>query len=162
MLWFSNVEKYVWSRERTPYFKAPEALSEAQAKHELFIYAVLLGSLFAIIALGGLIASLRDPALPQVLWLICASLVLWACAGLVRGRDPLAPWIVALAPAAILAQTLQSAFQAGALGPDRVLIVAVLLALLRYGWRVVRIARCRRAAWRAGAENAAGAPQSKD
>ena len=144
MLWFSNVNKYVWSRERTPYFTAPEDMTEVQARHELFAYTILLGSVFAIVALGGLIASLRDPALPQVLWLLCGSIVLWACVGLVRTRDPLAAWTVALAPAAILVQTIQSAIQAGALGPDRILIMGVVLVLLRYGWRVVRIARCHR------------------
>ena len=146
MHWFSNVNKYVWSRERTPYFTAPEDMTETQARHELFAYAVFLGSLFGIVAMGGLIATLREPALPQVLWLVGGGMVLWACAGLVRGRDPVAPWIVALAPGAVLIQTLFAALQAGALGPDRILIVAVLLLLLRYGWRIIRIARCRRAA----------------
>ena len=146
MLWFSNVNKYVWNRERTPYFTAPEELSEVQAKHELFAYTVLLGSVFGVVALGGLIATLRDPALPQILWLFCGGIVLWACVGLVRTFDPLAAWTVALAPASILAQTIQSAIQAGALGPDRILIIAVVLVLLRYGWRVIRIARCQRVA----------------
>ena len=158
MLWFSNVNKYVWSRERTPYFTAPEDMTEAQASHELFAYAILLGSVFAIVALGGLIASLRDPALPQVFWLLCGSIVIWACVGLVRTREPLAAWTVALAPATILVQTIHSAVQAGALGPDRLLIMGVVLVLLRYGWRVIRIARCQRdaqGAARAAAEDTA-------
>ena len=154
MHWFSNVNKYLWSRERTPYFIAPEDMTEVQAKHELFAYTVLLGSLFGIAALGALLAALRDPALPQILWLLCGSIVLWASVALVRTRDPLAAWTVALAPAAILVQTLQSAVQAGALGPDRVLIMAVVLVLLRYGWRIIRIARCHRAS-RGGADTIA-------
>lgn len=144
MNWFSNVNKYLWNSERTPYFTAPEALTGSQAKHEIFAYAILLGSFYGIVAMGGVIAVLREFTLPHVLWLLCGGIVLWACVALVRRRDPLSAWVVALAPAAVLFQIIQSGLEAEAFGPDRLLMCALMLALLRYGWRIIRIARAHR------------------
>ena len=142
MNWFANVGKYLWSRETTPYFTAPEALTRSQARHETFAYAVLLGSVFAVLGIGGAIASARSPALSPILWTLCSALVLWACFDLPRFRDRSAAWVVALAPSLVLLQILLTGLGPGGFGPDELLMLLFIALLLRYGWRVVRIARC--------------------
>jgi len=141
MNWFANVGKYLWSREATPYFTAPEAMTEVQARHEVFAYAVLLGSVFAIVGIGGVVAAFRNPAPAPLLWAATCAVVLWACAALPRLRGTLAAWIVATAPAVLLVQFALSGFSPQSTGADQVLLVIIILVLLRYGWRIVRIAR---------------------
>jgi hypothetical protein len=142
MNWFANVSKYLWSAETTPYFIAPDAMSRRQARNEALIYAVLLGSIFAVVAVGGGIAMVRQPDPAPALWALFGLLVLWACYRLIRLRGRAAAWVVALAPAALLPQIVLSGLDRGGIGPDQILMTGFVLLLLRYGWRIVRIVRC--------------------
>lgn len=141
MNWFANVGKYLWNAEMTPYFTAPEALTRSQARHEVFVYAVLLGSFFGIVGLAGAIALLREPAALPALWAAMSAVLIWACVELVRLRSQVAAWMVALAPLMLLPQIARLGVDAGSFGIDQMLMLAVVLALLRYGWRIVRIVR---------------------
>jgi hypothetical protein len=141
MNWFANVGRYLWSAESTPYLTAAEDLTPSQARRELFLYAVLLGSFFGIVGLGGAIATLREPAALPVLWSAVCAAMIWACVGLVRLRGLLAAWMVALAPLVLLPQIARLSIQAGGFGIDQALMLLLVGAMLRYGWRVVRIVR---------------------
>ena len=140
MLWFSNVRKYIWNRDWTPYFTAPDRLSVIQARHELFAYCVLLGSVFGLVFVGSLLTLAGGAAAKPVLWLAVSGMVLWACIGLVRTGEVVSAWLVALAPALILLEVVQAGFEADAFGRDRLLMSALLIALLLYGRRVLRVA----------------------
>jgi hypothetical protein len=140
MLWFSNVRKYVWNRDWTPYFTAPEQLSMIQARHELLAYCVLLGSVFGLVFVGASLTLAGGAAAKPALWLAGSGLILWACVGLVRTGEALSAWLVALAPALILLEVVQSGFEAEAFGRDRFLMSALLIALLLYGRRILRVA----------------------
>ena len=141
MNWFANVGKYVWSRETTPYFTAPQDMTRSQARRETFAYAVFLGSVFGIAGLAAVLAVFRQPGPTELLWALGSAIVLWGCIDLARLRRRVAAWIVALAPAALLLQLTVSGFGPKAAGIDKLLIAAFLLHLLRYGWRILRIHR---------------------
>ena len=141
MNWFANVGKYLWSRETTPYFTAPKAMTRVQARHEVFAYAVLLGSIFAIVGVAGAIAAIQNPAPVTLLWTGVCAVVLWGCFLLPRLRGMVAAWIVAAAPAALLILFALSGFGPQSTRADQVLLVVIVLILLRYGWRIVRIVR---------------------
>ena len=141
MNWFANVGKYLWSRETTPDFTAPNAMTRVQARHEVFAYAVLLGSVFAIVGIAGVIATFRNPAAGPLLWTAVCGLVLWGCFSSARLRGTLAAWVVAAAPAALLIQFAFSGFSPQSTRVDQILLVIIVLILLRYGWRIVRIVR---------------------
>lgn len=141
MNWFANVGKYLWSRETTPYFTAPQDMTRSQARRETFAYAVFLGSVFGIAGLAAVLAASREPGPTELLWALGSAIVLWGCIDLARLRRRVAAWIVALAPAALLLQLAVSGFGPKAAGIDKLVITAFLLLLLRYGWRILRIHR---------------------
>lgn len=141
MLWFSNVKKYIWNRDWTPYFTAPEELSVVQARHELFAYCVLLGSVFGLVFIGALLTLAGGAAAKPLLWLAGSGLVLWACVGLVRTGEVLLAWLIAAAPALILLEVVQAGLEGDAFGRDRFLMCALLIALLLYGRRILHVAR---------------------
>ena len=140
--WEKLVKRYVWDDERTPYFTRAARLTPAQARYELFAYAVFTAVLFGVLALAAL--APRAPHGGAAIVPLYAFSVL--CAAVVLGatrRLAAALWCAA-APLGALAYFAAFGFPPNLDPVDRVVLVAVLLAWLAYGGRVVAIARAQR------------------
>jgi hypothetical protein len=139
MSWDKYIKRYVWDDNKTPYFVAVRRLNKSQAEHELFAYTLFIGVLFAVLS----IISLTDNAphgksytLALYTFSVSGSAVLFAVI-----RHVYAAYYLALAPLASLAY-----FSLGGLPPnlatiDKLALVIITLALLRYSMRVVAIAK---------------------
>jgi hypothetical protein len=140
--WEKLVKRYVWHDERTPYLVRVARLSPAQARYELFAYAVFMAVLFGVLALAAL--SPRAPHAGAAIVPIYAFSVLCAAVILGATRHPGAALWCAVAPLGALAYFAAFGFHPGLEAPDRVVLVVVVLAWLAYGARVVAIARAMR------------------
>lgn len=137
--WEKLVRRYVWDDTRTPYLTRASRLSPAQARYELFAYAVLMTVLFGVLALAAL--SPRAPHGGAAIVPIYAFSVLCAAVVLGATRHLAAALWCAAAPLAVLAYFAAFGFHPGLETADRVVLVVVALAWLAYGARVVAIAR---------------------
>ncbi|MGH8689861.1 MAG: hypothetical protein ACREUS_02425 [Burkholderiales bacterium] len=137
--WEKLVKRYVWSDERTPYFTRVAHLSRRQAHYELFGYALFTGVLFAVLSVASLSSELpHGDAAGVSLYafsVCCAAILLGAT------RHPWAALWCALAPLAALVYFAVYGFHPNLDTPDKVLIVALMLAWLLYARRVVAVAR---------------------
>ncbi|MCG8355912.1 MAG: hypothetical protein MI920_10100 [Kiloniellales bacterium] len=142
MDWYAYIKKYVWDDNKTPYFVAVPKLSKSQAEHELFSYTFFMGLLFAIIS----IVSLTDNAVYGKSSLVALYAFTVSTAAVLFGLTKLlyAVAYLAAAPAVALA-VLAYVFLVG-LAPDlasidKVVIIVIAVALLRYSLRVMAITR---------------------
>lgn len=140
--WEKLVKRYVWDDTRTPYFTRVSRLSPTQARYELFAYALFSGVLFGALAL--LTLSHKLPHGSAAIVPIYAFTVL--CAALIFGmtRHWLAALWCAQAPLGLLAYFAFYGFHPHLVGPDRIVLVALVLAWLAYGLRVMAIVRAGR------------------
>ena len=139
MDWDKLLKRYVWDDAKTPYFIAVRRLTRSQARHELFVYTLLLGVLFAVLAVASL--SPRYPhGHSEVVPLYAFSVV---CATILLGisKHYYAALYCASAPVAGLAYFALYGFNANMGALDKVLLVAAMLVWLRYCVRTVAIAR---------------------
>ena len=137
--WEKLVKRYVWSDERTPYFTRVAHLSRRQAHYELFGYALFVGVLFALLSVASLSSELQHGNAAGVslyaFSVCCAAIFLGAT------RHPWAALWCAGAPLAALAYFALFGFHPNLESPDKLALVAVILAWLLYAHRVVAVAR---------------------
>jgi len=136
---YAYFRKYVWDDEKTPYRVPVARLSPTQARNETFAFVVLLVLFAVVIAGAALLGESFGTAAPGVA--VYASTVVSAALLLAAARQPLAAIYCATAPLAALLYFFFAGFPGNLHIVDELLILAVLLILLRYGVRIVAIAR---------------------
>lgn len=139
---YAYFRKYVWDDDKTPYFVPVARLSAAQARNEIFAFAVLLAMFSLVIAGAALLGKAFQASAPGAA--LYASTVLSAAIVLGTKRHQLAAVYCAIAPLTALLYCFFMGFPPNLHMADELLILALLLGLLRYGMRITTIARtCR-------------------
>lgn len=137
--WVGLFKRYVGDDIKTPYFVAVGRLTRVQAKHEVFVYTLFLGVLFAVIGVASL-----SPTLPHGDTLgVSLYAFLVAGAAIIFGfsKHPNAAAICASAPVGVLIYFTLYGFHPNAATGDKILQVIIAMLWLRYSWRIVQIAR---------------------
>jgi hypothetical protein len=137
--WEKLFKRYVFDDVKTPYFVPAARLTQRQARYELFIYAVFLSVLFGVLAVASLSTDLPHRGALGVP--VYAVSVVWAAILLGITRYAWAAAYCACAPVAALLYFALFGFHPN-LGPwDKALLLVIVLAWLRYSWRVLMIVR---------------------
>ncbi len=137
--WEGLFKRYVGSEAKTPYFVAVGRLTREQADNELFVYTLFLTVLFGVIGVASL-----SPALPHGNALgvpLCAFLVAGAAVVFGFTKNAVAAAVCASAPVAVLVYFTLYGFHPNAATGDKILQVTIAVLWLRYGWRILQIAR---------------------
>ena len=139
MSWESFIKRYIWDDERTPYLVRVGRITRRQADHEIYLYTVFLGLLFAVVTLAALAGALPQGRSEAVALygfsVVCAAILF----GVTKHLWP-ALYCSAVPLAALLfALTHGLPPRLGTI--DHVVLIAVLLILLRYSLRIVSLAR---------------------
>ena len=139
MEWDKLFKKYVSDDVKTPYRVSVDRLTRTQARHELFVYALFLGVLFAVVGVASLSDGLphgRAFGVP-----LYAFAMVWAAGLFGVTKSTYAATFCASAPVAALLYLVVYGFHPN-LGPlDKALLIAVLLIWMRYSWRILMIAK---------------------
>ena len=138
--WEKLFKRYVWDDEKTPYFTSAGDLTRSQADNEIHIYSIFLGILFAIVAVASTIDASPYGRSTGIAFygfsVVCAAVIL------AFSKHHMAALYCAATPVAALAFLFLEGFSPKLVAIDHVVILAVLLLLLRYSFRVVTIVRC--------------------
>ncbi len=142
MSWDKYIKKYVWDEDKTPYFVPVRKLKKSQADYELFSYTLFIGVLFAIIS----IISLTENAPHGKSYTVALYAFSVSCGAVVFAvtKHVYAAYYFAMAPLATLAYFILGGLPPNLATIDKLALVIVTLALLRYSMRVVAIARAYR------------------
>jgi hypothetical protein len=137
--WEKLVKRYVWHDERTPYFTRVANLTATQARYELFAYALLMGVLFAVLAVMSLSERLPHGGAAVVplyaFSVLCAAVLVGATRSRAAGA-----WCAA-APLALLGYFVLWGFPPGLGALDHVLLVTAGIAWFAYSLRVLAVLR---------------------
>jgi len=133
------LKRYVWDEETTPYFTAVSKLSREQADSELFFFALMTIVLFGV----GTFASISGQA-PYGVSKFAAIYCFTIVSGAVLVGTVKKAWAAiytATAPVMILGAVFWFGFPESMALIDELVLLAVLVAVLRYMWRVILICR---------------------
>lgn len=139
--WEKLARRYVWNEQKTSFFVAVPSLNQGQARSEMLVFGIFLGTPFLLVLLGAFAQISSAGTFEPVAAALYAASVLGAIGALWVTRH----WIAALwcltAPAAILIYGLVHGHGASMATIDRLLLMLVLGAWAYYTTRIVAIAR---------------------
>jgi hypothetical protein len=132
-------KKYIWDDERTPYFVPVARLTRSQAGYEIYLYALFVGVLCAIVSVAALSSKL--PHGNSAIVSIYAFTVVCAAVLLGMSRHAWAGLWCATPPLAGLAYFAAYGFHPNLGLQDKVLLVLAMIAWLAYCRRLLAVVR---------------------
>ncbi len=139
MSWDKYLKKYVWDDAKTPYFVRVAKMNKVQAGNEIFVYALFLAVLFAVVSVASLSGDAPQGRSPMVsiyaLSVVCGAIFL----GMTKSYY--AACYCASAPLAALLYFFLEGFRPRHGMIDELVLLAVTLAIFRYSLRVIAIAK---------------------
>jgi hypothetical protein len=137
--WEGLFKRYVWDSRTTPYLVAADKLNRGQADFEILAYCLFNGLLFAVVAVGALSEAMpfgRSPAIGLYGFTVVCAAVTFQYTKVVP-----AAVFVALSPLAGLVFLATYGFGSARPVGDTLIVFGMVLVLLVYSLRIVRIAR---------------------
>jgi hypothetical protein len=134
--WEKLFKRYIWDDDRTPYFVPASRMTRKQADHEIFAYTIFLG----ILSFVACLAALSDAGTSDLIVLFAFTAIVGT---VVLGvtKHLYAAWYCGAVPLAFLAYLLLYGFPARLAPIDHFVLIAFALLWLRYGYRIIGIAR---------------------
>lgn len=133
------LKRYVWDPETTPYFTAISKLSRSQADNELFFFAIMSSVLFGV----GTFTSITGQApygVSKVAAIYCFTIV---SAVVLVGtvKNIYAAYYATSAPLVVLVTLFVYGFPTKMELIDELVLLAIVLCVARYMWRVITVCR---------------------
>jgi hypothetical protein len=134
--WEKLFKRYIWDDDRTPYFVPASRMTKIQADYEVFAYTIFLGSLFVIV---GLVALSYAGGSEAILLYVFTAIVSTVVLGITKHLY--AAYYCGAAPVVFLSGLALYGFPASLAAIDHFVLIAFALIWLRYGYRIVGIAK---------------------
>ncbi len=141
MDWHHYVKKYVWDEKKTPYFVPVPRLTRGQAKSEIFIYVLFIGVPSMLMAIGTTGSVLETGSTLSATIGIYTITLCIAAAMLHAKKLTIAAYYTISLPVVLLIYLYFRQRYMDVAIFDTIVLVAVLLAWLRYIFRVVAICK---------------------
>lgn len=137
--WENLFKRYVWDSRTTPYLVPVAKLTRRQADYEILAYSLFNGVLFSVVALGALSEAMpfgRSPAIGLYAFTV-------VCAAVVFHFTKVVPAAIVLAASPLAFVVFIVAYGFGPVRPvgDTVIVAVLVLALLFYSFRIVKVAQ---------------------
>ena len=139
--WEKWTKKYVWDENKTPFFVAIDKLTKYQAKKEIFLYVVFVGTPFALIGFVSLAAIAWQDSLGYLLMMFYSVAVLVSLYYLNALKNKYAAFFSATAPIALLLHLFVNGFPSKLHEIEQALLLIFLLLWLRYAMRIIRMCK---------------------
>ena len=139
--WEKWTKKYVWDTDKTPFFIAIDNLTKLQAKRELFLYIIFVGTPFGVLAFISLIAISRTQNFGYLVYLIYSITILSALYLLITTKNQYSAFYVATAPIALILHLYINGFPSKLHEIEECVLLVFLLLWLKYGMRIIRMTK---------------------
>lgn len=139
--WEKFTKKYVWDTDKTPFFVPVEKLTRLQARKEIFLYVMFVGTPFALLGVVSVAGITRQESIAYLLALLYSVSVLAALYYIQTTRHQVAAFYSGTAPLAIFLHFLVNGFPPRIHAVEQGLLLVFLLLWLRYTMRIIRVTK---------------------
>ena len=139
--WEKFTRKYVWDTDKTPFFVPVARLTRMQARKELLLYIVFVGTPFLFIGVVSVAGIVRHESVAYLAVLGYAVSLIGALYYLLSARHTVAAFYSGTAPLAILLHFVVNGFPSKLHAVEQGLLLVFLMLWLRYSMRIIRITK---------------------
>ena len=138
-IFFSKVPKYLYHKDKTPYFTNPKEMSLVQSQYELFSYGVLIGTIFSFIGLAAFLNYKTSFEFVYLIWMIFSLFVLASIHFTIKKSIMLCCVLISIAPSILVSHLIYDQFIGDKNFVKIVLLSTLLMILMKYGLRLIKI-----------------------
>lgn len=139
VIWEKYVRKYVWDDRSTPFLVPVEKLTQAQAKKELFLFAIFLSTPFALLSAAAGTMAVHNGGIGYALITLYAVSIVTASGYTTLARKRNVAIYCGTAPLVMLLYFIVSGFPPKLHLLDHAIMITAILCWLRYTFRIVSI-----------------------
>ena len=138
-IFFSKVPKYLYHKDKTPYFTNPKEMTLVQSQYELFSYGVLIGTIFSFIGLAAFLNYKTSFEFVYLIWMIFSLFVLASIHFTIKKSVMLCCVLISIAPSILVSHLIYDQFIGNKNFVKIVLLSTLLMILMKYGLRLIKI-----------------------
>ena len=138
-IFFSKVPKYLYHKDKTPYFTNPKEMTLVQSQYELFSYGVLIGTIFSFIGLAAFLNYKASFKFVYLIWMVFSLSVLTSIHFTIKKSVMLCCVLISIAPSILVSHLIYDQFIGDKNFVKIVLLSTLLMILMKYGLRLIKI-----------------------
>ena len=138
-IFFSKVPKYLYHKDKTPYFTNPREMTLVQSQYELFSYGVLIGSIFSFIGLAAFLNYKISHEILYVAWMVTSFMVLVSIHFTIKKGIMPCCVLISIAPSILVFHLIYDQLISEINFIKIVLLSTLLMFLIKYGIRLIKI-----------------------
>ena len=138
-IFFSKVPKYLYHKDKTPYFTNPKEMTLVQSQYELFSYGVLIGTIFSFIGLAAFLNYKASFEFVHLIWMVFSLSVLASIHFTIKKSVMLCCVLISIAPSILVSHLIYDQFIGDKNFVKIVLLSTLLMILIKYGLRLMKI-----------------------
>ena len=138
-IFFSKVPKYLYHKDKTPYFTNPKEMTLVQSQYELFSYGVLIGTIFSFIGLAAFLNYKTSFEFVYLIWMIFSLFVLASIHFTIKKSVMVCCVLISIAPSILVSHLIYDQFIGDKNFVKIVLLSTLLMILMKYGLRLIKI-----------------------
>ena len=138
-IFFSKVPKYLYHKDKTPYFTNPKEMTLVQSQYELFSYGVLIGTIFSFIGLAAFLNYKASFEFVYLIWMIFSLFVLASIHFTIKKSVMLCCVLISIAPSILVSHLIYDQFISDKNLVKIILLSTLLMILIKYGLRLMKI-----------------------
>ena len=138
-IFFSKVPKYLYHKDKTPYFTNPKEMTLVQSQYELFSYGVLIGTIFSFIGLAAFLNYKTSFEFVHLIWMIFSLFILASIHFTIKKSVMVCCVLISIAPSILVSHLIYDQFIGDKNFVKIVLLSTLLMILIKYGLRLMKI-----------------------
>jgi hypothetical protein len=139
VIWEKYVKKYVWDERSTPFLVPVKKLNQAQARKELFLFAIFLATPFALLSAAAGTLALQNSDFVYAIITFYAVSIVTAAGYTNHAKKRNVAIYCGTAPLALLGYFILNGFPPKLHLVDHAIMITMILCWLRYTFRVIAI-----------------------
>ena len=138
-IFFSRVPKYLFDKEKTPYFTKPKDMTLLQSQYELFSYGVFVGTIALFIGTAALVTYLKTYENTYVFLTIFNLAIICSIHLTIKKGISLCSYLIASAPLILFAKLMFDEYSTTGSFVKIVLLATLIMIFVKYGIRLIKI-----------------------
>ncbi len=138
-IFFSRVPKYLFDKDKTPYFTKPKDLTLVQSQYELFSFGVFVGTIALFIGIAAIINYLKSYENIYIFLILFNFTIICSIHLTIKKSLSFCSYLMASAPLILFGKLIyEEFFSTGSL--FKIMFLAALIMIFtRYGIRLIKI-----------------------
>ena len=138
-IFFSRVPKYLFDKDKTPYFTSPKNMTLVQSQYELFSYGVFVGTIALFIGTAALVTYFKTFENLYLFLMIFNLAIILSIHLTIKKGITICSYLMASAPLILFGKIMYDELTTNMSFVKITLLLTLIVIFIKYGLRLIKI-----------------------